>query len=331
MSGQPGPLRYQPPPLEGRQACYLRPADGDQRLAFVDRVEIGRDDDGRGLEPGLLLLADPSVSRHHCVVTRRPSGRCFVRDGSRNGTRLDGRRLMPQVETEVRPGQTISVSDAWSFVLVAEPSTLAGLDSLAGMNTVAHSQRCIATVLVGDITDYTVMVRENLSEGLQQAVHRLYEALSKEVVAHGGTVKEFQGDAILAFWEGDASGRQAVQACRAALALDGLARRLAGDPAAWPVPGRPLSMDWALSTGLVLLDSFGASGPGGLSMMGEPVVRAFRLEKFADAATGRILACRATREAAGDAFEWRDLGERLAKGFERPDPVFALAGGRAAP
>jgi class 3 adenylate cyclase len=83
-------------------------------------------------------------------------------------------------------------------------------------------------------------------------------------------------------------------------------------------------MDWALSTGLVLLDSFGASGPGGLSLMGEPVVRAFRLEKFADAATGRVLACRATREAAGQAFEWRDLGERLAKGFERPDRLFAV-------
>jgi len=181
-------------------------------------------------------------------------------------------------------------------------------------------------VLVGDITDYTVMVREALSEGLQRAVRGLWEALSDEVVAHGGTVKEYQGDAIVAFWEGDASGAQAVRACRAALALDALARRLARDPAVWPVADRPLAMDWALSTGLVLLDSFGPAGPGGLSLMGEPVVRAFRLEKFAGDDTGHLLACRATREAAGDAFAWRDLGERHAKGFERPDRVFALAG-----
>jgi len=332
MSAGPGPLRYRPPAAEGRPACHLQPAGGGERLAFVDRLEIGRDDEERALEPGLLLLGDPSVSRRHCVVTRRPSGRCFVRDESRNGTRVDGRRIMPHVDTEVRSGQVIAVGDAWSFVLrAAAPAAAPGDDSMAGMNTIPHSQRCIATVLVGDITDYTVLVREALSEDLQQSVRRLWEALSVEVVAHGGTVKEFQGDAILAFWEGDASGRQAVRACQAALALDARARELARDPAVWPVPGRPLSMDWALSTGLVLLDSFGPAGPGGLSMMGEPVVRAFRLEKFADAVTGRLLACRATREAAGEAFQWRDLGERLAKGFERPDRVFALTGPRAAP
>jgi class 3 adenylate cyclase len=224
------------------------------------------------------------------------------------------------------------VSDAWSFTLSpgAAPAR-EPLDSLDGMNTIPRTQRCIATVLVGDITDYTVLMREALSEALQRGVNALYQALSSEVLASGGTVKEFQGDAILAFWEGDASGRQAVKACQAALRLDALARRLAGDRRVWPLEDRPLSMDWALSTGLVLLDSLGKAGPGGLSMMGEPVVRAFRLEKFADAATGRILACRATREAAGDAFEWRELGERHAKGFERPDLVFGLAGRRAAP
>jgi class 3 adenylate cyclase len=330
MSDSPGPARYQPPPSKGREPCFLRATRGGERFPFVDRLEFGRDDGERAIEPGVLLLKDPSVSRHHCVLTRRPSGRCFLRDESRNGTRLDGRRLMPHVEAECHPGQTIGVSDAWSFVLVPGPPVDADIDSLAGMNTVPHSQRCIATVLVGDITGYTQMMREALSEDLQHAVRHLYEALSTEVVAHGGTVKEFQGDAILAFWEGDSSGRQAVRACRAALALHPLAQRLARDPVVWPFPGHPLAMDWALSTGLVLLDSFGASGPGGLSLMGEPVVRAFRLEKFADASTGHILACRATQEAAGDAFEWRDLGERLAKGFELPDRVFALAGTRAA-
>lgn len=324
MSEPRGEPRYLRPAPGARPPATLSVAATGQRFPFQDRLEIGRDDAGRQLEPGLLLLPDLSISRRHCVVTRRQSGRCFVRDESRNGTRLDGRRLMPHVETEWRPGQAIAVSDAWSFVLAAGGPAQPALDSMAGLNTIPRTQRCIATVLVGDITDYTVMVREALSEALQHAVRRLYEALSTEVVAHGGTVKEFQGDAILAFWEGDAGGRQAARACQAALALDALARRLARDPAVWPFPTRPLSMDWALSTGLVLLDSFGAAGPGGLSMMGEPVVRAFRLEKFADAATGRVLACRATREAAGEAFEWRDLGERLAKGFERPDRVFAV-------
>ena len=324
MSG--GAPRFLQPAADGRPAAALVAAHGGARFPFLERLEIGRDDPGRSVEAGQLLLPDPAVSRRHCVLTRRPSGRCFVRDESRNGTRLDGRRLVPQVDTEVRAGQVLSVSEGWRFRVETGEATEPALDSLAGMATVPRTQRMVATVLVGDIADYTVMVREALSETLQRAVRRLYEALSAEVAAHGGTVKEFQGDAILAFWEGDFAGRQAARACRAALALDALAVRLAADRAVWPLEGRPLRLDWALSTGLVLLDSFSASGPGGLSLMGEPVVRAFRLEKFADASTGRVVACRATREAAADGFAWRDLGERQAKGFERADRLFGLLG-----
>jgi class 3 adenylate cyclase len=66
-------------------------------------------------------------------------------------------------------------------------------------------------------------------------------------------------------------------------------------------------------------------------MVGEPVVRAFRLEKFADRSTGPILVCRTTRERAGDGFRFRDLGERLAAGFEAPEPIYALLGPAGGP
>ena len=59
-------------------------------------------------------------------------------------------------------------------------------------------------------------------------------------------------------------------------------------------------------------------------MVGEPVVLAFRLEKFANDETGPILVCPATKGMAADHFELFDLGEMQAKGFDRPDHVFAL-------
>jgi len=124
------------------------------------------------------------------------------------------------------------------------------------------------------------------------------------------------------------SGSQAVKACRAALALDRLARRIGSDTEVWALPEFPLQIDWALATGPVLLDSFGGLQPTGLSLIGEPVVLAFRLEKFATDATGRVLACPVTRVMAGDAFTFRDLGEMQAKGFDRLDHVFALDGER---
>jgi len=142
----------------------------------------------------------------------------------------------------------------------------------------------------------------------------------------GGTVKEYQGDAIFAFWEGSFSGTQAVAACHAALELDALARQLALDTSVWALVDFPLHMDWALATGPVVIDSFGGRHPTGLSMIGEAVPLAFRLEKFADDQTGRIVACRTTRDMAAHAFVFRDLGERHAKGFDRPDHVYALEG-----
>jgi len=331
MSGGAAPLglRYRPPEGDGREPAALSPwpaASDAPRFPFWSRLEIGRDDGKRPEEPGLLLVADATVSRVHCVLTRRVDGRCLLRDLSRNGTRLDGRRLLPNVETGVRTGQTITVGESRSFVLLCEalPSIVRAAAVGKSMDTVAHTDRVIATVVVGDIKDYTVLSRRDLSEETQRAVRRVFEALTALVLKLGGTVKEYQGDAIVAFWEGDESGAQAVQALRATRQLDALARRIAADPRLWPVKDHPLEMHWALATGMVLIDSIGEGQAVGLSLMGEPIVRAFRMEKFAGPDTGRILACRATRAAAGSALSFRDLGEMTAKGFDRPDRVFAL-------
>ena len=139
----------------------------------------------------------------------------------------------------------------------------------------------------------------------------------------GGTVKEFQGDAIVAFWEGHKGAGHAVSACRAAVELDRVARGVASDPSIWELRGLSLRMDWALATGPVIIDSFGGTNPLGLSMIGEPVVLAFRIEKLATDDT-RIVACRETRNRASREFTFRDLGEMSVKGFDQPDHVFAL-------
>jgi class 3 adenylate cyclase len=79
-----------------------------------------------------------------------------------------------------------------------------------------------------------------------------------------------------------------------------------------------------LATGPVTIDTFGGEHRTGLSIVGAPVVLAFRLEKFANVDTGRILVCPVTSQMAGPRFEFRDLGKMLAKGFSRPDHVFSL-------
>jgi class 3 adenylate cyclase len=296
---------------------------------FYDALEIGRDETGRTEAPGQMLVGDSTVSFRHCVVTQHLGGRCTVRDLSRNGTRVDGRRLVPNVETEVVAGQAVEVAAGFTFVLIGDHAQAAAEAPIPG-GTVVAPGFTIASVLVGDIRDYTVMVRQAPSLELQRSVSRVFERLTTEVVRCGGTVKEYQGDAVFAFWEGPADGRQAVSACRAAITLNALAEQLAADRAFWDVPGFSLGMEWALATGPVVIDSIGgANQRAGLSMVGEAVVRAFRLEKFATPETGPILTCETTYQMALAHFAFRSLGEMQAKGFERPDRVFALLGPQA--
>lgn len=328
-SPQSPAFRYVAPAApEGCQPSYLvagRGTAGEQRFAFYADIELGRDD-GRTGAIGVVLVADPTVSRRHCIISRRSDGRCFIRDLSRNGTRLDGRRLVPNIEMEVRPGQVVALADGLEFVIEGEEAPRAKIPEPTGGATIVRPANAVATLLVGDIRDYTVLVRRAPSSVLQQSVSLVFERLTEVVGELGGTVKEYQGDALVAFWEGNFSGAHVAKACRAALELDRLAQQLAHDRTVWQVEDFELRMDWALATGAVVIDTFGGSQPTGLSMIGEPIVLAFRLEKFANDEVGRILACRVTRELAGPTFRFRDLGEMTAKGFDQPDRVFALEG-----
>lgn len=318
-------LRYKTGEPAGHGVVHLvaNPGTADeQRVPFCDALEIGRDEQREDVHPGLLLVADPMVSRRHCVITRASDGRWYVRDVSRNGTRLAGRRLVPNVETEILPGQMLSIG-SHDFLLDARTEA-APVDRRRGRTTEEAPTCTIATVLMGDIRDYTVLVRRVSSARLQQSVSRVFDILTSAIVERGGTVKEYPGDAVLAFWEGGCDGTQAVTACRAALELDRLAQQIADDPAVWEAPGFPLAMDWALATGVVMIQAFGGQHPQGLSLVGEPVVLAARLEKLAGDATGRILACGRTRALAGAQFAFRDLGDIAVKGFDRPPRVYAL-------
>jgi class 3 adenylate cyclase len=334
MEPPPRTARYIPLPSTGGPAKYLVGVSDatslERRYQFFARLDIGRDEAGREATPGWLLLPSPTVSWNHCTITQNPEGHCFVRDASRNGTRIDGRRLVPNVETEIFVGQTLTIGAEQTFRLsgepppdLKEPGSPARRPSTARVATVGIPSLTFVTVLVGDIRDYTVLVRKAPSAALQRSVGRVFEVLTGVVLKSGGTVKEFQGDAIMAYWEGDTGAGHAVAACRAAVELDRIARDIASDPSIWELPEWPLRMDWALATGPVIIDSFGGPNPLGLSMIGEPVVLAFRIEKLATDNT-RIVACPETHKRASREFAFRDLGEISVKGFDQPDHVFAL-------
>jgi class 3 adenylate cyclase len=320
-------VSYITPPETGLEPRQLVADVGqplERRFTFYESIEIGRHQEGATLHPGIILIQDPTVSSRHCIVTQAPDGRCFVRDVSRNGTRLEGRRLIPNLEVEIQIGQTVSVGNGQQFRLEGEPAKSDFGVGPTRASTMVTSEINDVTILVGDIRDYTGLVQTVDFTTLQQSINRVFQMLEREVYRFGGTIKEYPGDAIFAFWEKGPDANHALDACRAAVALDRMAREMAKDPTVWKVPGFPLKMDWALASGEVTINSLGGDRPTGLSMIGEPVVLAFRLEKLADDETGPILVCPETMAKASSAFEFDDLGEKEAKGFDHPYRVYSL-------
>jgi class 3 adenylate cyclase len=316
---------YVPPAVPEYPGKWLVADSGsgqNEVFLFFDRIEIGRYKESRKL-PGFLLVNDPTVSSRHCVITQEPDGRCYVRDVSRNGTRLDGRRLSPNLRTEMSPGQVLSIGKVLNLRLDGHPPVGSGTESTS-TDTFGVADSTVVTLLVGDIRNYTSMVQMADQTGLQDSVNRVFGRLEQEVRDLGGTLKEFQGDALFAFWEKNSNDCHASQACRAALRLKSLVAKLGADPLVWNVAGFPLGMDFALCTGLVTISGYGGDGALGLSMVGESVVLAFRIEKLANKDTGPIIVCPITRQMAGDGFKFKELGRHTVEGFDADHNLYAL-------
>ncbi len=300
----------------------------EQRFPFRTRIEIGRLEPGAPEYEGRLLVDDPTVSSLHCVVVRSADGRLYARDGSHNGTWLDGRRLMPNREQEIRPGQTLTVGRDLALRLGADQEALEAEVPArpAARGTLIQTSTRDLAVLVGDIRGYTSLVASVPGRELQAAVGGVFTRLARTIHSFGGQVKEYQGDSIMAFWEPTAAKSPAIAACRAAVALTREVAVLARDGDLWPLAGRPLAMDWAVTTGAVSAQVLGADRPEELSLVGEAVVLAYRLEKAANDQTGSPLTCARTRAEARDWFEFRDAGTFDLAGFSAPVPAFHLVG-----
>jgi transcriptional regulator with GAF, ATPase, and Fis domain len=90
-----------------------------QTVTLGDRLRIGKAPDND------LVLADDTVSRHHCELERRTDG-VLVRDlGSTNGTRLGGSKVR---EAIAAPGAVVTVGDV-EVVLRATPRRMDVLPS----------------------------------------------------------------------------------------------------------------------------------------------------------------------------------------------------------
>jgi class 3 adenylate cyclase/tetratricopeptide (TPR) repeat protein len=175
-------------------------------------------------------------------------------------------------------------------------------------------------VVFADLVASTELATRLDPEDLREVYRPYFEAMTEEVVRHGGSVEKFIGDAVVGvFGAPIAHGDDPVRAVRAALAMQeripDLNRRLASKA------GGELALRVAVDTGEVL------ASPGAehqAMITGETTTLAARLQGVA-APNGVVVSERTHRDTRRQ-FDFEPLDEVTLKGVARPVRVWRVLG-----
>jgi adenylate cyclase len=178
--------------------AWLEPDDG-RRLLLRGNCRLGRGSENH------IVIEGAKASRKHAAIHAQDDTEFWLIDlGSRNGTFLNGKRIM--CPTRLRDGDRVIIAGV-SFVF-RQPGCVPGqATTRAGKATVMDFKDQHAWLLIADIERFTWLSRELPPEKVAVNVgcwiHESQHLLEKS----GGRISKFLGDGFLACWEsaGDAS------------------------------------------------------------------------------------------------------------------------------
>ena len=131
--------------------------------------------------------------------------------------------------------------------------------------------------------------------------------MTEIVFQHGGTVDKFIGDCVMAIWNAPAT--QPDHAERALSAAEDMLSFLETANARWEEElGLRVQLAIGVHTGEAVVGNVGSETRMAYTAIGDAVNVAARLEAIAR--PQQVLVTAATREAAGEIFEYVDAGER---------------------
>jgi adenylate cyclase len=179
------------------------------------------------------------------------------------------------------------------------------------------------TVLFSDIRGFTTLAERTPPRELVALLNEYLTAMVEVLFKHGGTLDKYMGDAIMAFWNApQPQPDHAVRACHTALEMGATLDRLR---AQWMARGVPaLDIGIGLNTGPMIFGNMGSVLRTDFTVIGDSVNLGSRLEGLNKEYGTRIIIGASTREAAGDAFEYRFLDLVAVKGKTEPVAIYEL-------
>jgi adenylate cyclase len=204
-----------------------------------------------------------------------------------------------------------------AFEHYVSPAIVAEMTAHPG-RLVLGGQRRTLTVMFTDLAGFTSMSEGIAPEEVAQILNEHLTLMTRIVLAHGGTIDKFIGDAVMAFWgapiDDPAHARNGVEA---AIEMQAAMTRFRSEP------GRPeLHMRIGLNTGSVVVGNLGSKDRFAYTVIGDAVNLAARLEPLNRLYRTPILLSEATATAVGDAVRLRHVDRVKVKGRKEPVEIY---------
>ena len=309
------------------EAClYWQDDEGATRsLALTDRIFLGRV--CRGIDPDKrILVRNPMVSRDHAVIRLTRNG-VKITDMSKNGTWVNDVRMASGASRELDDGDHITIggfSCYLSFPKYAAPEAEEEEDWTE--RTAISPSAVTITSLVADVRGFSTFSQNADSAMVYTIIQAIFSRFSAIVSEHKGTVKDYAGDAVFAFWEhpGGFSADHARSACMAAVSQlqsgPQIHRQLTERGLTIPPP----VLGWGLTTGQSTLSHYG-SRSADLALVGDCINLAFRLSSMANKTLGSpIVLCQQTAALVTRKLTLSDLGSHAIRGRSGQERLFGI-------
>ena len=201
----------------------------------------------------------------------------------------------------------------------------AGLRVLNGQIRRGDGERLQAAIWYSDLRDSTGLAETQSTDDFIQLLSDYFECAGGAVLAQGGEIMNFIGDAVLAIFAVRKGRMTARQACARALAAGRDAqRRLTATNRLRRAGGLvPLSFGLGLHLGEMLFGNIGMPERVSFSVVGPAVNQAVRLEALTKELKQPVLASEQFADKVRT--EWVPQGRHKMRGIRQASMIFALA------
>jgi class 3 adenylate cyclase/DNA-binding NarL/FixJ family response regulator len=192
---------------------------------------------------------------------------------------------------------------------------------LAERGAATLQEELVATVLFSDIRGFSTLAEDLSARDVAVLLARHLGAMAEVVVAYGGTIDKFAGDAVMAlFGAPDPLPDHAERALQCALAMQARQAELNAER---EDSRPPIEIGIGVNTGTVIAGTVGGGGRLEYTVLGDAVNVAQRLQS--ESKGGEVLASAATVAAAPGA-TGESLGPLTVKGRREPVEAFRIKG-----